>query len=158
MPYCPRDHSLLSLRGDGLTHFHLCVQCGGVWIHQSALVTVKGDPTDRLKKYYAAEVTGARISTGTIPCPGDGRTMTRIVKDGVEIDQCEACDSVWLDHGELEILVAAFRQRHPSTRPARLGKDLLAAADSALSLQAGDLLASLGDLTGEALVALLDGW
>ena len=156
MPYCPRDHSPLSLQGDGVTHFHICAQCGGVWIHQSALVTVKGDPTDRLKKYYATDAAGARISIGTIQCPGDGRTMTCIVRDGVEIDQCEECDSVWLDRGELEILVKTFRRRHPSARPGTLGKDLLAGADSALSMQAGDILCSLGELTGDALSALLD--
>jgi Zn-finger nucleic acid-binding protein len=38
-------------------------------------------------------------------CPGCGEEMLVLELTGVEIDYCECCGGIWLDAGELEILL-----------------------------------------------------
>ena len=40
-------------------------------------------------------------------CPRCGKTLQERVEHGVTIDQCPSCGGVWLDKGELDVLVEA---------------------------------------------------
>ncbi|MBN2308350.1 MAG: zf-TFIIB domain-containing protein [Candidatus Hydrogenedentes bacterium] len=40
-------------------------------------------------------------------CPVDNQPMLVIEYEGIEIDYCAACGGIWLDEGELELLVGA---------------------------------------------------
>ncbi len=42
-----------------------------------------------------------------LPCPRCGTVMTTHERSGVVVDQCRDCRGFFLDHGELERLVAA---------------------------------------------------
>ena len=39
-------------------------------------------------------------------CPNDNAAMTKVARDGVELDICPTCRGVWLDRGELEKLLS----------------------------------------------------
>jgi Zn-finger nucleic acid-binding protein len=43
-------------------------------------------------------------------CPRCGETLQRRVERGVTVDQCPSCGGVWLDKGELDVLVKADDQ------------------------------------------------
>jgi uncharacterized protein len=42
-------------------------------------------------------------------CPNDGTSMQAINRNGVLIDVCPQCRGVWLDRGELEMLLEKVR-------------------------------------------------
>ncbi len=44
-------------------------------------------------------------------CPGCGKPMIVIEIESVEVDHCLACGGVWLDGGELELLLDAAENR-----------------------------------------------
>ena len=46
----------------------------------------------------------------TLKCPRDGTDLIKSIKNGVEIEYCPTCGGVWLDHGELEKLIALASQ------------------------------------------------
>jgi len=50
--------------------------------------------------------------THVIACPVCTESMREINRDGIDIDVCERCGGVWLDHGELEKLVARKQRQH----------------------------------------------
>ena len=43
-------------------------------------------------------------------CPSDNTELISTVKNGIEIEYCPTCGGVWLDHGELEKLIALASQ------------------------------------------------
>ena len=43
-------------------------------------------------------------------CPNDGAGMQEINRNGVLIDVCPTCRSVWLDRGEMEKLLSYMRE------------------------------------------------
>lgn len=47
----------------------------------------------------------ARADAVRPECPRDGTKLTLTDADGVSIDVCPTCSGVWLDKGELELLL-----------------------------------------------------
>lgn len=47
-------------------------------------------------------------------CPLDGRSMVSLRRSGIIVDQCPSCHGVWLDAGELDLIVAATRPSRQS--------------------------------------------
>jgi uncharacterized protein len=45
-----------------------------------------------------------------LKCPRDGEILISSNKNGIEIEYCPTCGGVWLDHGELEKLIALASQ------------------------------------------------
>ena len=58
---------------------------------------------ERIKKEKEAKK--KRKSLCHMVCPKCGEDLTTIKHMGVEIDRCGACSGIWLDAGELEILL-----------------------------------------------------
>ncbi|MBX3104046.1 MAG: zf-TFIIB domain-containing protein [Cryobacterium sp.] len=56
--------------------------------------------------------------TDTLYCPKCQGTWRRIERNGVVIDQCEQCQGIFLDRGELEQLINAERNYYNSQPPA----------------------------------------
>ncbi|MFI5605772.1 zf-TFIIB domain-containing protein [Amycolatopsis sp. NPDC051903] len=56
-------------------------------------------------------------SLGGVICPKCQNRMRAVDKNGIHIEQCEACRGIFLDHGELEQIVGAessyYGQRPP---------------------------------------------
>lgn len=46
-------------------------------------------------------------------CPrcGTGKVMRKLKKQGVTIDVCSTCKGMWLDHGEMQKLLAMHEKR-----------------------------------------------
>ena len=53
-------------------------------------------------------------------CPRcEAPVLQEVIQDGVSIDRCLRCDGIWLDCGELELLIArAIRPYNHHARPA----------------------------------------
>ncbi len=47
-------------------------------------------------------------------CPNDGAGMQEINRNGVMIDVCPTCRSVWLDRGEMEKLLSQMQEDDPN--------------------------------------------
>ena len=54
-----------------------------------------------------------------LKCPRDGTVLIASNKQGIEIEYCPTCGGVWLDHGELEKLIAMASQ--PKFGPPDIG-------------------------------------
>lgn len=48
-----------------------------------------------------------------MPCPICGKSMVALEFHGVELDHCLHCGGVWLDRGELGVLLAGDPAYHP---------------------------------------------
>ena len=62
-----------------------------------------------LKKELRARADAERatqIAAERNKCPRDGTTLVSKESNHVTIDQCPACEGIWLDKGELEMLAA----------------------------------------------------
>ena len=55
---------------------------------------------ERLRRQKEAE---------SLSCPRCGKALSPVVYRGVTVDQCPACEGVWLDRGELEALAPRER-------------------------------------------------
>ena len=59
---------------------------------------------DRLREQMAAEAAAAGKGAAR-QCPLGHGTLAEVRHDEVVIDRCETCGGVWLDAGELELLI-----------------------------------------------------
>ena len=58
----------------------------------------------------------------TVSCPRDGAALQKTTNNGIEIEYCERCGGVWLDHGELEKLIElAAATQSPKFGPPNVG-------------------------------------
>lgn len=84
--------------------------CPSIW---SSLYSVPGEAIDALvgpgEKLKLRSLCRARESELT--CPSDGRKLGEAKICGVTVDLCLACNGLWLDAGELEVL----RKSKPAT-------------------------------------------
>lgn len=94
---CPhhRDQRLWSLRTP--VDARGCMDCSGLWLPGAAVAAALGT---------AAPDRRAGSRATTLGCPDDGHTLGTLQHRGVEIDTCPSCGGVWLDHGELERVLA----------------------------------------------------
>jgi Zn-finger nucleic acid-binding protein len=44
------------------------------------------------------------------PCPSCGGELVQLERSGVHIDACRSCRGVWLDRGELDVILQRERQ------------------------------------------------
>jgi Zn-finger nucleic acid-binding protein len=104
---CPRDKVPLVKREIDGYHYHFCDRCHGVWFSKSGL-----------QKYISDQDRPQIIKTGQEPwethdartrpglCPVDGKTpMILGIKYGVYVDICHEHKGIWLDNGELDMII-----------------------------------------------------
>jgi Zn-finger nucleic acid-binding protein len=95
---CPRDGTLLQ-------HAAIqrqCRSCHGLWLPAALVGGIVG---------HRPQPTAAMRSHNTgLCCPDDGKPLYPLQHAGVEIDLCGTCGGVWLDHGELERVLARDEQ------------------------------------------------
>ena len=77
-----------------------CIQCHSYWFDKGELNKYINTPSidNELKK-----IEGFR-SWGKPVCPRCGGEMVMKFLESLEVDQCEVCSGLWLDHGELKEL------------------------------------------------------
>jgi DnaJ-class molecular chaperone len=59
---------------------------------------------EKMRAQREAEGRAAEAEAARINCPKCDGMLTEITHDGIQIDQCDKCNGVWLDAGELERL------------------------------------------------------
>ena len=57
-----------------------------------------------------ARLRDRREDAEPLGCPRCGKGLAPVVYQGVTVDQCPACQGVWLDRGELETLAPRERE------------------------------------------------
>ena len=63
-----------------------------------------------LDKKRKEEARSHRKETHWMKCPKCGSDLDEVNFQNVMIDRCNECQGIWLDHGELEILVKGHAQ------------------------------------------------
>jgi len=115
---CPRCRSGLRSRTVGHTALVECTSCGGLWIAQEDLdrICEKADEEELVSRALAGSVPAhpGDPSQGSayLPCPTCRDMMVRRNfggTSGILIDVCRG-HGVWLDHRELERIVAFVRK------------------------------------------------
>jgi ribosomal protein L37AE/L43A len=59
---------------------------------------------EKLRAERAAQEEAEQARAATLRCPKCDGALVEVTHDGIQIDQCDKCDGVWLDAGELERL------------------------------------------------------
>ncbi|MFP5260922.1 MAG: zf-TFIIB domain-containing protein [Blastocatellia bacterium] len=59
---------------------------------------------EKLRAERAAQEKAEQARAAGLRCPKCDGTLAEVTHDGIQIDQCDKCDGVWLDAGELERL------------------------------------------------------
>ena len=139
MKTCPRDG--LSLKRAGVDRLRVwqCEGCGGVWLPGAAYHTRVGH----------VPMTGPGRESG-MSCPEDGGGLKVVMHQGVELDVCAACGSIWFDRGELEKILRLTAAKRGSALSAPGDSKAL---DVALSVVDG---VSLADAAGELISAVFE--
>ncbi|MBA4149390.1 MAG: zf-TFIIB domain-containing protein [Verrucomicrobia bacterium] len=149
MQCCPRDRASLvaqKVRGFSVSH---CTTCAGLWLSPALVATAVGHLPHVSSK-------GKSASGKRCLCPADGSVLVAVHHRGVEIDVCTACGGVWLDHGELDLILRCKRSDYKSWNT--VTSDSIAQ----IALEAGgqivtdpDLLSAVGDFAGDAIGTIL---
>jgi Zn-finger nucleic acid-binding protein len=138
MKLCPREGIDLTERQVRGLFVSQCATCSGLWIPASVVATVIDGVS------HSTRMTGG--VTGFRQCPEDKSALVPIHYHGVEIDRCALCGGVWLDHGELEIILRKKRVSTVVGNALDAGSEVLSTVDPTV----------LGDLAGDALGAVLE--
>ena len=59
---------------------------------------------EKLRAERAREEQAAQAEAARLHCPKCDGSLVEITHDGIQIDQCDKCNGVWLDAGEMERL------------------------------------------------------
>lgn len=117
---CPECGELLigfALEGIEIDH---CIQCGGTWLDAGELeliVQAAGADSAGLLEALRSAPSGER---GKRRCPRCRRKM-RIIPIGQEsatpVDRCPAGHGFWLDRGEVQAVIASYRDKSLGKEP-----------------------------------------
>ena len=100
---CPRDRTKLVPEQHKDVTVDACPKCKGIFLDKNELKKLTGDAD--LNKYLR-DMVGYDVDSQLI-CPACGGLMDAEHVRGVEVEVCLTCFGLWLDHGELDALVAA---------------------------------------------------
>jgi Zn-finger nucleic acid-binding protein len=121
MPQCPLCHvSMVPVEESGVTAAS-CPNCRGTWISGKALErrarmegwAIPGTVPNFPALPDLADTVTHSNTTAPLTCPDCRQVMT---KDRfhpmipVQIDRCDACGYIWLDAGELDLLLRLYRE------------------------------------------------
>ena len=144
---CPRDRSVLVFTDEGLHSRNKCRQCNGILVSKEEVLAVLAGKAPEAAKLAALPESGAA-------CPRDNSTLRRIEHQGVEVDVCLECYSVWLDAGELDKILAQGKKAK-RVKAAAVVAGAAAVAAAAQPAQAQSLASSLAQGAGELVVEVV---
>ena len=149
---CPKDRAVLLSYSHGAAEFQTCDLCHGMWFSKDQLRHCLQQgiflPSHRL---MVATAKRTKASSMQLNCPqcGNSRLVARQI-DGIEIDLCPGCKGIWLDAGELQLILQWHRKRAKATA----GTKASTANDIADVLLEGvadaDFIGDLAEVIGEA--------
>jgi Zn-finger nucleic acid-binding protein len=150
--------------------FDHCPECKGLFFGPDEVARALGGAGHGLRSRVAG------LAQGALPCPRDGKPMRVLMHEGVELDLCADCGSLWLDAGELgKVGKKGVRKGRKAAATAALvaaaglSAGAVAAEPAARGSLVGDIASGVGELAvdgvvevalefaGEAIGALLDG-
>ena len=110
---CPHDQSVLQSHGEQATLACFCEICHGVWFGREQLLHFLKNGTS------AKALPRRKVFTGKIQrsasqclCPScKNQELSVKIIDGVEIDLCNRCQGIWLDAGELDLILTRYRRK-----------------------------------------------
>ena len=105
MKNCPHDNKILTQnKEESVLSYYSCNQCYGIWIPKLAIDnSMKGLSLLDVPEFKES------LSSKSIEClDGHGKLKVLVYQD-VEIDICEDCSGIWLDHGEYGKIKRYFR-------------------------------------------------
>jgi len=121
---CPACHALLcAVEYEGQI-VHVCPDCRGALVQEPRLERIKR----RREQTWSAEEEGrvagevaAADKAGWVPCPRCLVYMEKLKVSGAghtfHLDRCGACQLIWLDPGELELLQIQYEKEIDSRTP-----------------------------------------
>jgi ribosomal protein L37AE/L43A len=59
---------------------------------------------EKIRAQREAEEQATQAEAASLKCPKCDGSLIEVAHDGIQIDQCDKCNGVWLDAGELERL------------------------------------------------------
>lgn len=139
---CPRDRSVLVFTDEGLHPRNKCRQCNGFLVSKEEVLAVLAGKVPEAARLAALPESDAA-------CPRDNSTLRRIEHNGVEVDVCLQCYSVWLDAGEFDKIVAQGRKAKRAKAGAVAAAAAAAAVAASQPAQAQSLAASIAQGAGE---------
>lgn len=157
---CPHDKSVLQTHGDEATPVLFCESCHGFWFSHEQLAGLlrTGQTVGILPKQ---KILTQRSNQRSCPSCINIELSSKLV-DKVEIDVCPCCRGIWLDAGELDLIIARYRRKQKLNSISENTSEFLAeaASDPSLIIDLADLMANaLGESAewaSEAASALLE--
>lgn len=103
---CPNDGLCLEGWEAGGAKIETCPKCGGLWLHEKELKTLKDKADDGNLRWMndeiaAIEKTSAMVSDKNCPECGNQKLLsTYFGNSGITIDRCDQCHGIWLECDE----------------------------------------------------------
>ena len=126
--HCPADNSILQTHEGSGQQILFCETCHGLWLNREQLARFVRSPVGPVLLPEVKAVAGkSSRSAGLRICPSCEKTaLSAKVFDGVEIDFCRQCHGIWLDAGELDLIVARYRRKQKLANVADGTSDIFA--------------------------------
>ncbi len=90
-----------------------CIDCRGIWLSPATLKGCAEENESLGERHNLLNSTDPDTlleTPSSYDCPGCGSAMFHITKNGLEVERCSDCHGLYLDAGELELLLQAARQ------------------------------------------------
>jgi Zn-finger nucleic acid-binding protein len=109
---CPADATTLRPVDIGQGVAFKCDRCRGIWLSRATIRTLSellAGPG-----VFTPPSTRHKLGAGVRPCPVcSPDLLAKLPTHGIEVDACPNCHGVWLDAGELKLVIARGpRQPH----------------------------------------------
>jgi Zn-finger nucleic acid-binding protein len=158
---CPVDKSALETHQEVTAQALFCRTCHGIWFSREHLAaflrSASGTKPLPRKKVFSQK---SPLSASERLCPScESIDLSPRVIDGVEIDVCPTCSGVWLDAGELELIVTRFRRKQKMNALSDNATDIFSSDPTILADLTRLIIDAMGksaEWAGEAAPALLD--
>lgn len=146
---CPLDQSILQKHEEGEAQIFYCETCHGLWLSREQLSRFLRNPAVATALPKVKVFSGKHVDfTSPRLCPlcKSAALFTKAV-DGVEIDLCSRCHGIWLDAGELDLIIKRYQRKKKLANVADNAVDLIADAPTDLSFLS-DLTESIAEVLG----------
>lgn len=151
---CPKC-SKISLRtaqdeGTGLA-IDSCPECQGLWFDAGELRQFFSSKALQQRFFLEDHVeplqtVGYTISTRARACPRCRVAMRENMVGDINVDRCEKCNGIWLDHGELKRIVYKYKQNKGLTGDEKVVGEIKAGLEGERSSALGSFLGALKGL------------
>ena len=148
---CPRDGTVLVFVDDGNHLRDRCPECEGVLVDRDELAAALGKALGRTVALAGGKVAG--LPAGSLECPRDGASLHRLDHQGVELDLCPECGSLWLDRGEIDKIRGQGGRKGAGKKAALAGAAAVAGATvAAASANSSTLASTVGEVVRDVAV------